>query len=117
MYFFLPHTLLTEPAQSSCALAYCIPVLPTSLARWFAVVQNDDKPFSSSEAQFSSKAIFSLSGVIDVVVFLLARQGLLLFGDPPAEEPILPGTPPTNPAPIELQHVLPEHVPGSSAMA
>ena len=61
-------------------MAYCIPVLPTALARWFLVVHGDVKPFASAEAQFSVKAIFSLSGVFDVVVFLLARQNNLLFG-------------------------------------
>ncbi len=61
-------------------MAYCVPVLPTALARWFLLVHNDAKPFASAEAQFSVKAIFSLSGVSDVVVFLLARQTNLLFG-------------------------------------
>jgi len=61
-------------------MAYCAPVLPTALARWFLVVHGANKPFASMEAQFSVKAIFALSGVCDVVVFLLARQDLLLFG-------------------------------------
>ncbi|KAJ6580563.1 hypothetical protein DFH09DRAFT_1146135, partial [Mycena vulgaris] len=55
-----------------CALAYCLPVLPTSLARWFL-------PLASAEAQFIVKGIFSLSGVCDVVAFKYARSGLLLF--------------------------------------
>ncbi|KAJ7032179.1 hypothetical protein C8F04DRAFT_665153 [Mycena alexandri] len=63
-----------------CALAYCLPVLPTSLARWFLVVHGDVKPFASAEAQFIIKGIFSLSGVCDVVAFKYARSGLLLFG-------------------------------------
>ncbi|KAJ7679954.1 hypothetical protein B0H17DRAFT_1206247 [Mycena rosella] len=50
----------------TCALAYCLPVLPTSLARWFLVVHG--------------YGIFSLSGVCDVVAFKYARSGLLLFG-------------------------------------
>ncbi|KAF8217607.1 hypothetical protein K438DRAFT_4637 [Mycena galopus ATCC 62051] len=62
-----------------CALAYCLPVLPTSLARWFLVVHDDVKPFAMAEAQFIVKAIFSLSGVFDVIAFKLARSGLLLF--------------------------------------
>ncbi|KAJ6580541.1 hypothetical protein DFH09DRAFT_1029846 [Mycena vulgaris] len=62
-----------------CALAYCLPVLPTSLARWFLVVHGDVKPFASAEAQFIVKGIFSLSGVCDVVAFKYARSGLLLF--------------------------------------
>ena len=61
-------------------MAYCVPVLPTALAHWFLVVHNDIKPFASPEAQFSVKTIFGLSGVFDVVVFLLARQNHLLFG-------------------------------------
>ncbi|KAJ7692428.1 hypothetical protein B0H17DRAFT_1061456 [Mycena rosella] len=63
-----------------CALAYCLPVLPTSLARWFLVVHGDVKPFASAQAQFIIKGIFSLSGVCDVVAFQYARSGLLLFG-------------------------------------
>ncbi|KAJ6469331.1 hypothetical protein C8R45DRAFT_428778 [Mycena sanguinolenta] len=62
-----------------CALTYCLPVLPTSLARWFLVVHDDVKPFATAEAQFIVKAIFSLSGVCDVLVFKFARSGLLLF--------------------------------------
>ncbi|KAJ7232693.1 hypothetical protein C8J57DRAFT_172111 [Mycena rebaudengoi] len=62
-----------------CALAYCLPVLPTSLARWFLVVHGDVKPFATAEAQFVVKAIFSLSGVCDVIAFRFARSGLLLF--------------------------------------
>ncbi|KAF7338824.1 hypothetical protein MSAN_02205100 [Mycena sanguinolenta] len=65
-----------------CALAYCLPVLPTSLARWFLVVHDDVKPFATAEAQFIVKAIFSLSGVCDVLVFKFARSGLLLFSSP-----------------------------------
>ncbi|KAJ6517795.1 hypothetical protein DFH09DRAFT_1194776 [Mycena vulgaris] len=62
-----------------CALAYCLPVLPTSLARWFLVVRGDVNPFASAEAQFTVKGIFSLSGVCDVFAFKYARSGLLLF--------------------------------------
>ncbi|KAF7354002.1 Cyclic AMP receptor 1 [Mycena venus] len=62
-----------------CALAYCLPVLPTALARWFLVVHGDVKPFAAAEAQFIVKGIFSLSGICDVVAFKLARSGLLLF--------------------------------------
>ncbi|KAJ7459283.1 hypothetical protein FB451DRAFT_975606, partial [Mycena latifolia] len=61
-----------------CALAYCLPVLPTSLARWFLVVHGDVKPFATAEAQFIVKGIFSLSGVCDVIAFKYARSGLLL---------------------------------------
>ena len=63
-------------------MAYCVPVLPTALARWFLLVHNDTKPFASAGAQFSIKAIFGLSGFCDVVVFLLARPNLLLFRKP-----------------------------------
>ncbi|KAJ6559796.1 hypothetical protein B0H19DRAFT_945480 [Mycena capillaripes] len=63
----------------SCALAYCLPVIPTALARWFLVVHGDVKPFATAEAQFIVKGIFSLSGVCDVVAFKFARSGLLLF--------------------------------------
>jgi len=61
-------------------MAYCVPVLPTALARFFLLAHNGAKPFASAEAQFSVKAIFSPSGVSDVVVFLLAHQDNLLFG-------------------------------------
>jgi hypothetical protein len=56
-----------------------LPVLPTSLARWFLFVHDDAKPFATAEAQFIVKGIFSLSGVLDVVAFKVARSGLLLF--------------------------------------
>ncbi|KAJ7189997.1 hypothetical protein GGX14DRAFT_607415 [Mycena pura] len=62
-----------------CALAYCLPVLPTSLARWFLVVHGDVKPFATAEAQFIVKAIFSLSGVCDVIAIRFARSDLPLF--------------------------------------
>jgi hypothetical protein len=68
----------------SCALAYCIPVLPTSLARWFLSAHDDPKPFANAKAQFTVKAIFTLSGICDVIVFRLQRQGLLLFPAPEA---------------------------------
>ncbi|KAJ7136997.1 hypothetical protein C8R44DRAFT_948745, partial [Mycena epipterygia] len=76
----------------SCALAYCLPVLPTSLARWFLVVHGDVKPFATAEAQFIVKGIFSLSGVCDVIAFKFARSGLLLFSSPEdvAERPASP---------------------------
>ncbi|KAF8168796.1 hypothetical protein K438DRAFT_1457437, partial [Mycena galopus ATCC 62051] len=67
----------SERLRRSCALAYCLPVLPTSLARWFLVVHGDVKPFASAKAQFVIKGIFSLSGVCDVVAFKYARSGLL----------------------------------------
>jgi hypothetical protein len=67
----------------SCALAFCIPVLPTSLARWFLIIDDDDKPFGTPVAQFSLKAIFSLSGVADVLVFYVARDRRLLLFDSP----------------------------------
>ncbi|KAF7325193.1 hypothetical protein MKEN_00563500 [Mycena kentingensis (nom. inval.)] len=62
-----------------CALTYFLPVLPTSLARWFLVVHGDVKPFATAEAQYIVKGIFSLSGLLDVAVFRYARPGLLLF--------------------------------------
>ncbi|KAJ7137051.1 hypothetical protein C8R44DRAFT_607767, partial [Mycena epipterygia] len=75
-----------------CALAYCLPVLPTSLARWFLVVHGDVKPFATPEAQFIVKAIFSLSGVCDVIAFKFARSGLFLFSssEDVAERPSSP---------------------------
>lgn len=60
-----------------CGLAYCVPVLPTSLSRWFLLAHGDPKPFAGSDAQFTTKAIFSLSGICDAVVFLLTRQEVL----------------------------------------
>ncbi|KAJ7136993.1 hypothetical protein C8R44DRAFT_948737 [Mycena epipterygia] len=79
-------------AHRFCALAYCLPVLPTSLARWFLLVHGDVKPFATAEAQFIAKAIFSLSGVFDVIAFKFARSGLLLFSSPQdvAERPSSP---------------------------
>ena len=74
------------------ALAYTIPVLPTSLARWFLVVHGDVKPFATAAAQFGIKGIFTLSGVVDVVVFMLTRRksGLLGFDHPESSNDILP---------------------------
>ncbi|KAJ7168941.1 hypothetical protein C8R46DRAFT_897782, partial [Mycena filopes] len=81
--FKLNRVPLPRPSQRSkfiiCALAYCFPVLPTSLARWFLVVHGDVKPFATAEAQFIVKGIFSLSGIFDFIAFKLARPGLLLF--------------------------------------
>ncbi|KAJ7775991.1 hypothetical protein DFH07DRAFT_731917, partial [Mycena maculata] len=67
-----------------CALTYCLPVLPTALARWFLVVHDDVKPFATAEAHFLVRSIFSLSGICDVVAFKFTRSGLLLCS--PAEE-------------------------------
>ncbi|KAJ7909308.1 hypothetical protein B0H13DRAFT_2492864, partial [Mycena leptocephala] len=64
--------------QHSCALTYCLPVLPTGLARWFVVAHGDVKPFTSAEVQFIIKGLFSLSGACDVIAFKYARSGLLL---------------------------------------
>jgi hypothetical protein len=47
--------------------------------RWFLLTHHDVKPFANSEAQFSVKTIFSLCGLVDVLVFLGVRQGVLLF--------------------------------------
>jgi hypothetical protein len=59
-----------------------VPVLPTSLARWFLIIDDDEKPFATPPAEFLLKGIFSLSGLCDVLVFFLVRRtrGLLLFG-------------------------------------
>jgi len=62
-----------------CALAYVLPVLPTSLSRWFLLVRGGVKPFASTAAQFTVKAIFSLGGFCDVLVFVLVRPGQLLY--------------------------------------
>ncbi|KAJ7581011.1 hypothetical protein C8J56DRAFT_958806 [Mycena floridula] len=74
-----PRRLVSPPMSLIiCALAFCLPVFPTSLARWFLVVHGDVKPFASAEAQFSVKAIFALSGLFDVLAFRIARPSLLL---------------------------------------
>jgi len=70
-----------------CALAYVIPVLPTSLSRWFLLVRGGVKPFASAAAQFAIKTIFSLGGFCDVLVFVLVRRsrpGQLLYLEPQA---------------------------------
>jgi hypothetical protein len=63
------------------ALAYCLPVLPTGLARWFQIVHGDVKPFATPQAQMVIKGIFTLAGVIDVSVFWITRKksGAFLF--------------------------------------
>lgn len=55
------------------ALAYSIPILPTSLARWIVIVHGDNKPFGKPEAQITFQAIFGLSGLVDVIIFRLTR--------------------------------------------
>jgi hypothetical protein len=63
------------------ALAYCLPVLPTGLSRWFLIVHGDVKPFATPQAQMVIKGIFTLAGAIDVLVFWIARKknGAFLF--------------------------------------
>ena len=77
----------TLPTSHSCALPYCLPAIPTSLSRWFLAVLGDNKPFAVENAQFFIKGIFSLSGLIDVIVFRLTRRGLLLFKSPHVNPP------------------------------
>ncbi|KAF7349424.1 hypothetical protein MSAN_01732300 [Mycena sanguinolenta] len=62
-----------------CALAYCLPVFPMGTSRWFLLVHDNAKPLATAKPQFIIKAIFSMSGVCDVLVFKFARSGLLLF--------------------------------------
>ncbi len=54
-------------------------VLPLSIVRW----SNQKKV--SSAATFFAMSIFSLSGAINVLIFLIARPQLLLFSEPEVE--------------------------------
>jgi hypothetical protein len=67
----LPHHLLFV---FRTALAYCLPVLPTGLARWFLMAHGDVKPFATSQAQMVIKSFFTLAGAIDVLVFWIVRK-------------------------------------------
>jgi hypothetical protein len=78
--FDIPPFSLTAHSR---ALAFCIPVLPTSMERLFLIIHDDDKLSGTPVTQFVLKTIFSLSGVADVLVFYIARDRYLLLFDSP----------------------------------
>jgi hypothetical protein len=81
MFLFEDPPFLADRMHST-ALAYCVPVLPTSMSRWIELIHAGDAPFGNMTGQFTFNSVFNLSGVIDVIVFCLVRQQLLLFDSP-----------------------------------
>ncbi|KII84202.1 hypothetical protein PLICRDRAFT_46572 [Plicaturopsis crispa FD-325 SS-3] len=65
-------------AMLAYPLVYCVAVLPLSVVRWIGFV-NDNR--ISYQATFAVNFIFELSGLFDVLLFLYARPGLLLFSE------------------------------------
>jgi len=63
-------------------IAYSIVVLPLSIARWMQF-NHYEVP---SAATFFGHSVFHLSGVINVLLLLIARPQLLLFSRPVANE-------------------------------
>src|SRR6266404_1060848 len=63
----------------SYPLGYSLLVLPVSVVRW-----SNQKKVSSAATLFGA-SLFSLSGVINVLIFLIARPQLLLFSEPEVE--------------------------------
>jgi len=58
--------------------AYSLIVLPLSVTRWLQFSKVD----IPSAATFFGVSLFNLSGAVNVLVFLIARPGLLLFTRP-----------------------------------
>jgi hypothetical protein len=69
--------------SSSYPLAYSLVILPISFARW---LQYSHKNVPSAAMLFG-QSMFNLSGAINVLLFLIIRNQLLLFAIPenPAE--------------------------------
>ena len=59
-------------------LAYSLLVLPTSIARW-SEFDHKEVPLAAS---FFADFVFSLSGAVNVLLFLTIRPQLLLFSNP-----------------------------------
>ena len=69
---------------SSYPVVYCILVIPLSVVRWLEFHQEDTGTKQNhvpSWATLTVASIFSLTGIADVILFFVTRQGLLLFGD------------------------------------
>jgi hypothetical protein len=63
-------------------LVYSCLVIPLSVVRWIGFVQEshgDKKVHVPSTATIASLAIYTLSGICNVLLFLLTRRNLLLF--------------------------------------
>jgi len=63
-------------------VAYSLIVLPTSVTRWMQFKHHH----VSSAATFFGATMFSLSGAINVILFLIFKPRLLLFSRPEPEE-------------------------------
>jgi hypothetical protein len=74
----------------SYPVAYSIIVLPSSVVRWKALLHGD----VSAVAQISTKALWNLSGAVDVALFVMTRRDVFLFRDdanPDGQAPAAPG--------------------------
>jgi len=75
-------------------LAFAVIVLPLTITRWSSF----DHKHVSSAATFFSVFVFNLSGVVNVLLFLIVRPELLLFTPPEdfIEPQVVDISPPTN---------------------
>jgi hypothetical protein len=62
-------------------LAFCVLILPLSIARWIAFVSEyaSKKSPVPSAPTIAFNALYNLTGLVDVILFLTTRRGLLLF--------------------------------------
>jgi hypothetical protein len=68
---------------TSYPFVYACLVLPLSVARWLGFVQEnrgDRINHVPAEATIAVQVIYCLSGICNVLLFLLTRPNLLLFG-------------------------------------
>jgi hypothetical protein len=77
-------------------LVYCLGVMPLSIVRWIAFVQeakNDGVHNMPSVATLASESIFGLSGFLNVVLLLTTKPESGLFGHlmfiSPARPPVI----------------------------
>ncbi|KII94773.1 hypothetical protein PLICRDRAFT_47785 [Plicaturopsis crispa FD-325 SS-3] len=70
-------------AMLAYPLVYCAIILPLSVVRWISFVQesNGNQSGISYQATLGVEFVFELSGIFDVLLFLYARPGLLLFSE------------------------------------
>ncbi|KII94774.1 hypothetical protein PLICRDRAFT_693106 [Plicaturopsis crispa FD-325 SS-3] len=64
-------------------LVYCALILPLSVVRWIGFVEEakGNRSGISYQATLAVDFVFELSGLFDVLLFLYARPGLLLFSE------------------------------------
>jgi hypothetical protein len=64
-------------------IAYAIVIVPVSITRWIGFKQEiaGEEDHVSSAAKLFAITIFALSGLVNVLLFLITRPNLLLFGE------------------------------------